>query len=420
LKLLKSFSVYAVSTFLNAALSFGTFSFLTHYLSERDYGIINLYNALCIFLVPFIAIGIQFTLSVDYFKMSVERFRTHFTNAWVIPAVSWVILTFLFAVFYYFIQRLIKVNFFFAVTIPLSCFLIVLNEVILNITRNKSKHFLFAGFTVSKNLIEIGLTFFFIMGLGLTWQGRLASALTTLCLAGIFTLFLIKKWKLFDGNFEKSEVKQIFNSGLPFIPERLSIFILYYSDRFFIDFFKDTADVGYYGAGAQIAIVVNLIILTLNNTFYPFFYKQLSQPVIDYKLVRKATLAFIGISAFVTVSVILAVPFIFKYFIGAHFQAGKVYAINLAIGMFLWSVYNVFVVYLLNLKKNKLIMIISIIGMVFSLSLNYFNVKHFGALGATYTSMIVYFLMAAMAIYFVHREYDLKKIFCSGKPVINN
>jgi O-antigen/teichoic acid export membrane protein len=419
LKLLKSFSVYAVSTFLNAALSFGTFSFLTHYLSERDYGIINLYNALCIFLVPFIAIGIQFTLSVDYFKMSIERFRTHFTNAWVIPAFSWLILTFLFGIFYYFIQRLIKVNFFFAITIPLSCFLIVLNEVILNIIRNKGKHFLFAGFTVSKNLIEIGLTFFFVMSIGLAWQGRLASALSTLCLSGIFILFLIKKWELFDGKFEKKEVKQIFNSGLPFIPERLSIFILYYSDRFFIDFFKDTGDVGYYGAGAQIAIIVNLIILTLNNTFYPFFYKQLSQPVVNFKIVRKATLAFIGISAFVTIAVILAVPFIFKYFVGVNFQPGKVYAINLTIGMFLWSLYNVFLVYLLNRKKNRLIMMISIAGMIFSLSLNYFNVKHFGVIGATYTSMIVYFLMAASAVYFVHKEYDLKKIFFSGETIIN-
>jgi O-antigen/teichoic acid export membrane protein len=411
LKLLKSFSVYAVSTFLNAALSFATFSFLTHHLSERDYGIINLYNAFCIFLVPFIAIGIQFTLSVDYFKMTAERFKTHFTNAWVIPAVSWGILTLLFAGFYYFIQRLIKVNLFFAISIPLSCFLIILNDVILSITRNKSKHFLFAGFSISKNLIEIGLTFFFIMGLGLAWQGRLASALATLILSGIFALFLVKKWRLFNGKFDKREVKQIFHSGLPFIPERLSIFVLYYSDRFFIDYFKDTGDVGYYGAGAQIALVVNLIILTLNNTFYPFFYKQLSQTVINYQIVRKATLAFIGISAVVTIAVILAVPFIFRYFVGSNFQPGKIYAINLTIGMFLWSLYNVALVYLLNRKKNRLIMALSIAGMTVSLALNYFSVKYFGAIGATYTSMIVYFLMAAMAVYFVHREYDLKNIF---------
>jgi O-antigen/teichoic acid export membrane protein len=57
--------------------------------------------------------------------------------------------------------------------------------------------------------------------------------------------------------------------------------------------------------------------------------------------------------------------------------------------------------------------------MIFSLSLNYFNVKHFGVIGATYTSMIVYFLMAASAVYFVHKEYDLKKIFFSGETIIN-
>ena len=56
-------------------------------------------------------------------------------------------------------------------------------------------------------------------------------------------------------------------------------------------------------------------------------------------------------------------------------------------------------------------MTISILGMILSLTLNFINVKKFGAIGATYTSIFVYFFMAAASIYTVHRFIGLRKIF---------
>jgi len=85
----------------------------------------------------------------------------------------------------------------------------------------------------------------------------------------------------------------------------------------------------------------------------------------------------------------------------------------LTIGFFFWAIYNIFLAFLLNVKMNKTIMMISIIGMTCSVILNFINVKMFGAIGATYTSITVYFLMAAMVIYFVHRHYNLAKIFAN-------
>jgi O-antigen/teichoic acid export membrane protein len=82
--------------------------------------------------------------------------------------------------------------------------------------------------------------------------------------------------------------------------------------------------------------------------------------------------------------------------------------------MLFWSIYNAFIPFLLNLKKNKLIMVISIIGMMVSLLSNYFMVKFQGALGAAITSIVVYFLMAALVVFWVHKYYGLNKILISG------
>ena len=413
LKTAKSFLIYAFTLFFNALVSFATFSLLTRHLSEVDYGIINLYNSFTIFLVPFLSVGVPFTLSVDYFKMDEINYRRHFTNGLAIPVLSSVFFTILFLLFVTPVRHLLKISTLFTLILPASCLLIVLNEIVLNTIRNKGHHFLFAAYSIARNLAEIGLTILFVIGLGMKWEGRLLSAFLALGLGAVVIVILIVRWHYYTASFSRADIKNIFKIGMPFIPERLAIFVLAYSDRFFIDHYKGTGEVGFYGAGAQLALIINLTILTLNNTFYPVIYRKLTGDNYDYKGVKKVTLAYIGLAAGATLTVILFTPFIFKHFVGAVFQPGKKYAVLLTIGFFFWAVYNVFLAYLLNVKLNRTIMMISIIGMCCSIVLNFINVKFFGAIGATYTSITVYFLMAALIIYFVHRRYNLAKIFNS-------
>jgi O-antigen/teichoic acid export membrane protein len=102
---------------------------------------------------------------------------------------------------------------------------------------------------------------------------------------------------------------------------------------------------------------------------------------------------------------------VFKYFVGNAFKPGQKYAIYLVIAFFFWAIYNMLLPFLLNKKKSKLIMSISIVGMLLSIGLNFYNVRHFGALGATYTSIIVFATMCLLTLYSVHKIYNLKDIF---------
>jgi O-antigen/teichoic acid export membrane protein len=418
MKQLKPFVVYGFTIFTNAAISFGTFSILTHHLTEVDYGIINLYNSFIVLLIPFINIGVPYVLNVDFFKMDRPGFRSQFTNALFILLTASVVFTILAFLFNGYIQKVIKVNLFFSVTVAASCMMLVLNDIILNLFRNKEKYFLYAGFVFTKNIIEIGLTLLFVVGMGYAWAGRLGSNLLALLFITLVSFIIIKKWRLYDPKLSKSVITGILFGGIPFIPERLAIFTMGYSDRFFIDHFSGTADVGYYGAGAQVALIVSLSIATLNTTFHPVIYRSLSKTSIDYQALRRAVFTFLGISALVTACVIISTPLLFQWFIGPKFQPGKIYAFNLAIGLFFWSIYNVFVAFLFNLRRNKLIMRISFFGMAVSIISNFINVKRFGALGATYTSMLVYFSMAVVTVYFVHKYYSLGKIL-SGRNTVS-
>ena len=412
MSLLKPISVYAFTIFFNAAISFVTFSILTHHLTEVDYGIINLYSAFIVFLSPFIAVGVQFVIGVDFFKMDPAAFKSRFTSAIAIPLASATLFTVFFVVFGVYIQQWLKINFLFTVLLPLICLITIFNDVFLSLSRNKGKHFLFAGYSVFKNVLEIGLTLLLIVGLGYRWEGRLTSLLLSSIAVIIVVAYVIHRWGLLSKRIDHQEARRTAYAGMPFIPERLAIFVLGFSDRFFINYYEGTADVGYYSAAAQLALIVNLTIITLCNAFYPAIFRSLSadDPAAKRTL-KRITFQFIGFSAVAALGVTIAVPFFFKYFIGSHFAPGEKYAVYLIVGLFFWAVYNVFLAYLLNTRKNRLIMFISIAGMGLSLALNFFTVKYYGALGATYSSIVVYGFMAAAAIYFTNRFYGLKKLF---------
>jgi len=411
LKVLKSFSVYVFTMFFTAGVSFATFSLLTRHLNEVDYGIINLYSSTSILLVAFISCGVQFVLNVDYFKLPKEQYRKRFSNSIIIPLIIFFILTIGFLVFNYPIQRLVKSNFLFTAIMPLTCLLVLVNDIVLGLIRNREKHFLFAGFSISKSLLEVSLAILFIVFMGWDWEGRLAGSFITLVCSCTFVFFLFRRWGFLTTEISLNEIKPVFKYGLPFIPERLAVFFMFYSDRFFIDYFEGTADVGFYSAGAQIAIILNLVCHSLNSTFYPYFYKRLANDKTDYVGLRRGILAFGGIATITMLGLIAVTPLVFKYFVGSAFKPGQKYAIYLVISFFFWAIYNMLLPFLLNKKKNKLIMSISIVGMLLSIGLNFYNVRHFGALGATYTSIAVFATMCLLTLYSVHKIYNLKDIF---------
>ncbi len=411
LQSLRSFSVYAFVMFFNAAISFTVFSWLTHQLSPADFGTINLYSSYSILLLPFISCGVQFILSVDYFRMKPSEFSTHFQTGLLIPVGTTVffVLTSLLCVG--FLKDTLKANTFFILVAPFSCMLIIFNDIFIAQVRNRGKHNLYAGYSIFKTLSESFFTIGLVVLFSLKWQGRLGGALLSLIICGFIIYYFTRKWELLkNDDVNRSEIFKMAKQGLPFIPERLAIFFMSYSDRFFIDYFRGVQSVGLYGAGAQVGTIINLVTMALSYTFQPVIFRKMSATPADYEGLRNVIAGYIGIALLFTVVLIILMPFLFSYFIGNAFRESSIYATNLALAGFFWAVYNTFLSCLLFLKKNREIMCIAIVGMIASILLNIYNVKHFGPLGATYSSIIVYVIMASLVIIRVHKHYNLGRI----------
>jgi O-antigen/teichoic acid export membrane protein len=381
---------------------------MTHYLNESDLGVIYLYTSLTVLLVPFIGFGTPMVLTVEYFKLDKANYAEYLSAGLLIPLVSALIFASIFAIAPNIILKFNHINYLFVVLLPLNCLMIVFSETVLALVRNRQNSVLFATVIIGRNLIEISLTIFLVVGLSeASWEGRLGSVTITLIIASLAFAYALRRWGYLSPKISKKNIVEIVRTGLPFIPERLAIFVMYNSAGFFINHFQSTGDVGFYSAGAQIASIVNVSTTALIGLFQPYIFKNLmGEP--NFSNLRKAVYAFIGISFLISATMAISAPWIFYWFIGPKFQASSIYAFNLIIGYFFWAIYAVFMSFLLFKKKNRLVMLISIAGMALSISLNAAFVYRYGALGATYSSIVVFFCMAMMMGCFAHRSYDLR------------
>ena len=405
----KSVYIYLATYFINAVLSFLTVSLLTHYIKEPyDYGIVNLYSEFLIFLMPFISCGVLYPLSVEYFKRPKETYSDFFTNAQALSIGSVILFTILCVAFQNQLSSFLKVPTSWIWILPIATWWIMINEIVMMIARNKNRPFQFAFFSIGKNLTEIMLTIILVIGLHWTWRGRLMSAVTAPVLIGFISIFLFFRWQLISKKIDAQTIRKIFLLSVPFIFERMAVFVLSNSDRYFINHFdlKGTKEVGLYGLGSQIASIIYMVIISLNSAYHPHLFKKLSEGFKEK--FHRSTGLYIAACALAVGGIFIAIPILFRFFIGVNYQAAQPYAYILSAGYLFWAVYNAFLGYLLYLEKNRQIFFISVIGMITSLTLNIFMVRYFGARGAALTSGITYLVMAATCFFYV-RKYYLKK-----------
>lgn len=408
MRLHKQVYIYFLSYLVNAGLSFGILSLLTHHLTTYDYGIINLYSSFLLFLIPFISGGVLYPLSVEYFKRPKETYKAYFTNAQAIPLVSLVLFTIICVALQYPLSRFLKVSPVWIWIMPLTAWWIMVNETAMMITRNKNQPWQFALFSVGKNFTEIVLTVWLVIGLHWTWQGRLLSAASAPVLLGIFSIYLFYRGRLLAKRIHWPDTRRILLLCFPFVIERLGVFVLGNSDKYFIDHFdlNGTKEVGLYGLGSQLATIIYLVTISLNSAYQPHLFKKMAE---GFKgKIHKTTIWYIGACAAAVIAMFIAIPLIFRFFIGSHFQEAQRYAYILCGGYFMWSIYNAFQAYLIYLEKNRQIVFISVVGMVTSLSLNLFFIPRYGALAAAITSVVTYAVMAFVGFLLVRKYFILK------------
>lgn len=392
-KLVSNSAIYAVFNVLQRALNFFLLPLYTVYLSPEDYGVTNVLVAACALLTFLLTFSIQAASARFHYKYSKNQKivkQIWGSNLVFVLLNSCIWVTF-FCIFYdYSIYFLIgdEISFYpYSLLAILNCSFspIYLYFQIYLQTIQRAK------FYVINNLLfflcQLTLTIYFVVGWELKALGVISAQLIVNFVFAIYAIWALRRFVTYK--FSLKILRRSLSYSVPLIPHNLSGWLTNMLDRIFINRIVDIANVGLYSVSNQIGSIVNIIGLSINQAYVPYFFQNHTTNSGRKKLVNTADL---GILFLLLVGLFIAY---FAQEIVYFMTSIKYYsvwpAIVILVAANLFDCIYRFYVMVLFLEKTIRLSIITISCSLFTCALNYLLITLFGYIGAAITYVIVQF-----------------------------
>jgi O-antigen/teichoic acid export membrane protein len=418
LKFLKSFSIYTTASFIEKGIAFFLLPIFTFYLSPTDFGYLALITSLLNFTQPLLTLGIPGAISVAYFKEDKKNYASYFSSSIVLPLII--------ALFFFFVLLLAKgllydyfhVEPFWIIAIPIFCFFSFINTLLLVNYQINNEPFKYVTFSLSNTSLNILLSLLLVITFKSGFEGRLFSQYASTIFLAMIAIFILLRKKILVKDIRKENVKDSLLFGLPLIPHIIGGLVISMSDRLFIDHFLGKEALGIYNIGYVIGAVISILCGAFANAIIPFSYELFAKNTYEAKAkVVKVYYLFVLFLGFIVLLVWLFTPLVFKLMVNSKFAAGSKYVIWITIGYFFQGLYLLFANIIFYLKKTKILFYWAFINVIINLSLNYFLVQKFGAMGAAYTLCISYFIFFAAIALVTHKLYPLPWLYYFKKKI---
>jgi len=262
----------------------------------------------------------------------------------------------------------------------------------------------------------IGLNLFFYKAMNYT---NISYMFIANLVASLIVLpFFGKEISMIKWGFNKKLWIQLFSYAFPIIFMGLAGMVNETIDRILLkELIPNQANaeyqIGIYSANYKLAILITLFIQAFRFAAEPFFFSHMKRD--DAKQTYAKVMNYFVIVCTILFLFVLFYLDILKYFIRKEeFWKGlKVVPILLFANIFLGIYYNLSVWYKLT-NMNRMGALVSVIGALITLVLNYLLIPHFGYMGSAWATLICYASMVAISYLQGRRyypvPYDLRKI----------
>jgi O-antigen/teichoic acid export membrane protein len=408
MKFLKQLSLYTFVGIMSAGISFFVMPVLSHYLSPADYGLLSLFNTYVIILSPLISISANGLLSIEYFKQKDKaRFASQFSSIQLIPLFNALLVCLLVGISFNEVSDVLELSGvgikWGYVIVLLSLFAIYYEQFIqLLILQKNAKAFAF--FSLARVIIEVALTFYFIVGKGWNWEGRIYSWLIVTALFVIIAFIYFYRTGLVKGPVQLVYIKEGLSFGAPLVFHSVGKFVVNQSDRLFIVKMVSLEEAGKYNIGYTVGMLVMIAINAFFNFSTPYLMERLAAINETGRLqVVKLSYYYILGAVGLLLGVYLFAPILFTYFIDPRYADGVKYVFWVALGYCFWGGYMFFSAFIFYLKKSRILGFLAFFNIGTNLVFNYIFIQSFGAIGAAYATALSFFLIMVLVAFISHR-----------------
>lgn len=391
--------------------SFFLLPVFTNLLGAEQYGILNLLQTFSAILAIGMTLAVERSLFRLFYDYHTEGEKNRFLSSvfWLICINSIVIIGITMLLGHFIIHYLGDVDFY-TILLPVVIYtfmnaIINFTLIIMQIEQNGRQYLIISLLLlVVYNFLAILLIVFF----RLTVQSLVYASLITYIIVTPIAYYIIRKKICFV--IDKQCITSVFKFSSPILLMVIFAWILQFSDRLFIANMSSYVDVGIYSLAAKIVSIITLFAGAIFQSYGPYFYHLVNTlPEDEAKIKLKETNStIIFFVCLLGIIVILLSKSVLDLFFSNEFSSTLIYIYMLSVSMVFSQQTGVLNLMILQNKKTGLYSIVTILGGLISVFLNYFLIPIYGAIFAAVSNLIVGIFMMNSMYLLAKRNYYIK------------
>ena len=412
--------IYGIGHVLARLITFLLLPLYTHTFTQDEYGALSLAYA----FMGFALILYRYGMDTALMKYSVQKEGSERKKYITLIIVTQFITSFLFTLILY-LTRLSTAEFVLGTYQPewisylaVILFFDALWNLPLLILRSEEKALPYIFLSLLNVILTMVLNIVFVVYLEQGIEGVFKANIIVSSLIFLVSLPIIIKRVVFDF-FEKDIFFKVVQFALPFLPAGIFTMVMELSDRYLLEFYLSTAEVGLYSAGKKMGMLGLTIVMGFNMGWTPYFLKQGENEDARIQFSKIATL-FLGLMGFVTLLVSLWVSNIMRIhigvgtLIGAEFWDCEPVVKIILFGYFFFGAYVIQLPGIYIKEITKWVPIFRICGALCLIIFCVILIPRIGFIGAAYSVLLAFVLMS-IAIYI--RTHNIYKVPYNWKGI---
>jgi O-antigen/teichoic acid export membrane protein len=275
-RFLVSVVVYAGTSAVATAIPVLLLPLLTRILSPEDYGLVGMFLIYVNIATALVGLGLNGALSVRYFQQKFN-FATYVTACLQLTGLLWVGMSGLYLLLSGLLAPLLKMPgpwMLLAITAAAGNAVLMLR---LAIWQAERRPLPFGLTRIAQAGVDVGVSLLLVLALWQGWQGRATAIAAALILIGAVAGVSLWRGGYVLRGFDRAATRDALRFGLPLMPHLLGGMAISFADRFLVSNLLGAETLGIYMVAAQIGLILNLIIVSVNRAFAPWLMRLLVQ-----------------------------------------------------------------------------------------------------------------------------------------------
>lgn len=407
-ELMKSASIYTGSNILTSAIPFLLLPILTRVLSPADYGIVAMFGIMVSIFAAFTGLNTHGAISIRFFEQERIYLPQYVASCLLILLLSTSVVllcTYLFKGVLASLSSVPEEWLMIAVLVAAMQFVVLVRLSLWQVSKQAWKY---GAMQVGQSGLNSGLSLWFILVVGLAWEGRTLAIVIASPIVLIIAFTSLWRDGLIRSSINLKYIKDALRFGVPLIPHTLGALLIAAIDRIMVTNLLDVSQTGVFTVALQIGMVLSLLTGAFNQAYAPWLFKHLKSRdgAQKIQIVRYTYLYFVVVGCIALTLGQLA-PVILSVLVGKDFRAGASIVITVAAGFAFGGMYYMVTNYIFFAGATARLAFITLTSGVINVVITYLLISKHGLAGAGYGFMISQAVLFLGTWFLAHRVYPM-------------